>query len=325
MIFINKKIHIPPRPGAEETQLHIQIVAEDEASLETKPYAFMLPGGPGANHSHYKDYQCLKSVANIIFYDPRGCGLSAKGDPASYTMDNYIDDLEVIRNELELKKIQLIGKSYGAMCALGYALRFPKTVTHMVLAAGSPSFRNIESAKQHVAKHANEEQKAACETLFAGDFKNLEECEHYFTVMGSYYSYKKRNNIPTVRPKEDYPFSFEPLNLGFRDFLRHFDFEDQLSTVQCDTLILVGEEDWVTAKEHSIKMADNIPGAQLIVFPQSDHSMENDVPESFFLEIRKFISKANKEHQWGTFFQSNATQEKRIMGSENPTNLNCIY
>lgn len=289
-MIINKNIVIPARPEAEATILHIKIVAEEEESLRTKRYLFMLPGGPGANHSHYQDYECLKNTANIVFYDPRGCGLSKKGSPDSYTMENYILDLDIIRQQLGLNKIQLLGKSYGAMCALGYAIRYPDVVTHLVAAAGSPSFRNLESAKMHVAKHASEEQKVVCNTLFNGAFKDQVEMDHFFEVMATYYSYKIRNNIPTERPKAIYPFAFEALNLGFSDYLRHFDYEPLLASIQSKTLVLVGEEDWVTAKEHSIKMAHTIPGAQLIIFEQSDHLMEHDVPERFFSEISQFIS-----------------------------------
>lgn len=288
-MYESKNIRIPARPGAEETTLHIKIVAENEQSLTKKPYLFILPGGPGANHSHYKDYECLRNSANLVFYDPRGCGLSAKGTPASYTMDNYIQDLDIIRQHLGLNAIQLLGKSYGAMCALGYAIRFPQVVTHLVAAAGSPSYRTLESAKQHIAMHANEEQKLVCDTLFNGAFKDQVEMDHYFEVMASYYSYKKRNNIPTSRPKPEYPFSFEPLNLGFSNFLSYFDYENLLLTIQCKTLVLVGEEDWITSKVQSIKIADNIPDAKLIIFEHADHSMEEDVPELYFGEIRKFI------------------------------------
>jgi proline iminopeptidase len=288
-MYENKYIPIPARLGAEETTLHIKIVAENTDCLSTKPYLFMLPGGPGANHSHYTDYECLKDSANIVFYDPRGCGLSTKGTFDSYTMDNYIQDLDIIRQHLGLQKIQLLGKSYGAMCALGYAIRFPRNVTRMIVAAGSPSYSNIDSAKSHLAAHANEEQQAACEVLFNGAVKSQAEMDHYFTVMASYYSYKKRHNIPTSRPKAEYPFAFEPLNKGFSSFLHHFDYENLLSTIQCETLVLVGEEDWITSKLHSIKIADKIAEAKLIIFEHSDHSMEDDVPELFFGEIRKFI------------------------------------
>ena len=142
-MILSLKIPIPEREKTPETSLYIKICAENENDLKTKPYVFMLPGGPWANHSHYKEYCCLTDVGNIVFYDPRGCGLSEKGECNTYTMSNYIQDLEVIRQHLSLDKIILLGKSYGALCALGYTLQFPHAVSKLILAAGSASFSMI--------------------------------------------------------------------------------------------------------------------------------------------------------------------------------------
>ena len=51
-MYESKHIKIPARPGAEGTTLHIKLVAENQPSLTKKPYIFILPGRPGANHSH---------------------------------------------------------------------------------------------------------------------------------------------------------------------------------------------------------------------------------------------------------------------------------
>lgn len=303
-MLITKTIPIPDREGAPKTNLYIKIVAQEEENLKTKPYIFMLPGGPGANHSHYKDYSCLSDVGNVVFFDPRGCGLSDKGDPVSYTMDNYIQDIEVIRQTLQLDKIFLVGKSYGAMCALGYALSYPNTVDKLILAAGSPSFRNLETAKEHVQLRGTKEQIKVCEKLWNGSFSSNEEVDEYFDLMDPFYSYKIRHGEPTNRPKADYPFEYEPLNQGFGGFLRHFDFENRLDEVKSETLILVGEEDWITDKRHSEMMASKIPSNQLIIFPKSDHSMESDVPDLFFSAMRSFLTCEPTKYLPFQFFQT---------------------
>ncbi|WP_454783351.1 alpha/beta fold hydrolase [Legionella sp. WA2022007384] len=306
-------IDIPVRDDAPETRLHIKIVSENENKLDKRPYIFMLPGGPGANHSHYKDYECLSTTGNMVFIDPRGCGLSDKNEPSSYTMQNYIQDVEEIRKQLNLDKIVLLGKSYGAMCALGYTLSYPNHVANLVLAAGSPSFRNLETARQNVKNRGNLDQQKACEQLWEGSFSSDEELDKFFDVMDSMYSWKKRHSLPINRPAPDYIFAHEPLNQGFGGFLRTFDYEDRLHEIACKTLILVGEEDWITDKKHSEFMASKIPDNQFIVFPQADHSMEADVPEAFFSSIESFLkiqfSKWNPHH----FFQ-----EKGITVKEKP-------
>lgn len=282
-------IAIKARDMAPATRLSIQIVCENESNLGNRPYVFMLPGGPGANHSHYKDYVCLHKSSNVVFIDPRGCGLSDKQDPFCYTMDNYIQDIEAIRQHLQLEKIILLGKSYGAMCALGYTLTYKERVSNLILAAGSPSFRNLETARQNLEKRGNPAQKEVCKKLWAGNFANDQEVDHFFDVMDGLYSWKVRHDLPVNRPPSDYLFAHEPLNQGFGGFLRTFDYENRLHEVTCKTLILVGKEDWITDKKHSQLMADRIPDNQFIVFPNADHSMESDVPEAFFSSIQSFL------------------------------------
>lgn len=292
--MLRSQIHmvpIPARESAPATSLYVKIVFTEEESLKSKPYIFMLPGGPGFNHSHYKDYSCLSEIGNVVFHDPRGCGLSDKADPATYTMENYIDDIEAIRKHLKLSKIALVGKSYGAMCALGYVLRYPDVVSKLVLAAGATSYRFLETAKQNFfSRQPTQEQMQICEKLWDGSFADDEELAQYISLMRPYYSYKVRHGEAVNRPAPDYPYSFAPINQGFKGFLREFDFEDQLEKINCETLILVGEEDWITDKKYSQLMAERIKGSQLKIFPKSDHSMESDVPESYFGAINVFIS-----------------------------------
>lgn len=291
------------RAKAPETKLHIRIVSAREENLEKMPYIFMLPGGPGANHSHYKDYECLVTTGNIVFIDPRGCGLSNKQDPSTYNMDNYIQDVEEIRKHLHLDKIIVLGKSYGAMCALGYTLNYPEHVSSLILAAGSPSYKNIETARRNIAERGTQEQQTVCEQLWEGSFKSNEEVSHFFNVMDTMYSWKKRNNQSVSRPAPEYAFEYEPLNQGFSGFLRTFNYEERLHEIACTTLILVGEEDWVTDKKHSEFMASKIPNNQIVVFPNADHSMESDVPEEFFSTIQSFLKIQCGKRNQNYFFQ----------------------
>jgi proline iminopeptidase len=291
MIILKKMfVSIPERNGVSATKLYVQIVAEDEVSLQSKPYAFMLSGGPGLNHSHYKDYSCLQDVANVVFIDPRGCGLSDKGDSSTYTMDVNIDDLDVIRQHLNLDSINIVGKSYGGMCALGYAIRFPYHLKKLVVAAGAINHSFLNIARLNISKRdLNIDQLTFIERMWSGDFSTSEEMEKGLSCLKNLYSYKIRHGESTNRALPDYPIAPEPYNQGFKGFLNTFNFEDQLQNIKCPTLILVGEEDWITDKSHSVLMSEKIPNNRLIIFPKADHSMESDVPELYFQAIRDFI------------------------------------
>lgn len=285
------KIKIPDSGKKPATNLHAILTFENEESLNSKPYVIMLSGGPGLNHSYYKDYGCLQDVANIIFFDPRGCGLSDRANPETYTMDNNIDDIDCVRQFFKLDKVILLGKSYGAICALGYTLRYPHCVEKLVLAAGTPTNQSLETAKLNASKRdLSLAQQEVVKKLFSGDFTSDDDATYGMKSVSNLYSYKVRHNQLVSRPQPEYPISHEVINQGFSTFLRTFDFSNDLDKIQCSTLVLVGDEDWVTDKKYSIQMANAIQGSELIIFPSSDHSMESDVPEQFFSAIRQFIN-----------------------------------
>lgn len=49
--------NIRERDTTPSAKLFVERIYDDEESLSTKPYIFIFPGGPGTNHSHYKDYK----------------------------------------------------------------------------------------------------------------------------------------------------------------------------------------------------------------------------------------------------------------------------
>ena len=282
---VSERIHVP------EIFLQIRLVYKNQASLKSLPYVFILPGGPGANHSHYQDYDCLCDVANLVFYDPRGCGLNSKVDSSCFTNQTYIDDIRAIKQALTLNCMFLLGKSYGAIGALGYTLTYPEDVSKLILAAGAPSYEFIETAKRNLKKRGTKEQQYVCESLWKGAVENDAQMEKYFSVMASMYSLRARNDHPVNRARPSQRFSFEVLNKGFKNNFWKFNYTKQLSTIACDSLILVGKEDWITDAKYSKMMAAQIPNALFYCFEHSDHSMESDVPEAYFTTIKTFIQR----------------------------------
>lgn len=295
------QIKIPARDNAPTTELYVKILAEDETRLGCRPIIFALPGGPGGDHSTLGSYSCLQDVADIVFHDPRGTGQSEKSNPETYTMDNYIDDVEVIRQQLNLSKIIILGKSYGSMCAGAYAIRYPKAVAKLILAAGAPSYHFLETAKKNVLRRGTSEQIKACEKLWSGNFKNNNELLEFFKMTAPLYSNRAKNEPGSFNlAKNCDNFSCEALNLGFADFLRSFDYEAALTKIKCPTLILGGADDWINDIKYAKLMAEKIPHNQLKIFTNSSHAMETDIGESYFDEIRYFIKRPMYKHR--TFF-----------------------
>src|ERR1039458_9442127 len=95
----------------------------------------IVHGGPGASHDYFLPY--LLSLARhnkLIFIDERGSGRSEKlEDPAGYTVENMVEDVEAVRRELSLGKIALLGHSYGGVLAQAYALKYQQNLSKLIL------------------------------------------------------------------------------------------------------------------------------------------------------------------------------------------------
>ena len=262
----------------------------DGDRMVDRPVLFLLHGGPGGDHAGFKSTVArLVDVAQLVYIDHRGSGRSTPADPATYTLEENIDDVDALRDYLGLESICLLGSSYGGMVAQGYAIRYPGRVSNLVLCATAPSHRFLDDARQIVAERGTPEQQALCERLWAGSFESLEQVREYYQAMGPMYSLTH----DAEKAAESWgrgTRNFEQLNLGFREFLREFDYTDQLSSIVCPTLVLAGAHDWICPPNHSQEIAERIPRAHVKVFSKSAHNIAGDEPEEFLAAVRGFLT-----------------------------------
>ena len=267
------------------------LVPEGDKMVE-HPALFLLHGGPGGDHAGFKSSSAaLRDVAQLVYVDHRGCGRSSTGDPADYTLDNNIADLDALREHLGLERISVLGSSYGGMVALGYALRYPERLANLVLVCTAPSFRFMEDARRHVAEHGTPDQVRVCEWLWNASFESLEQLREFYEVMGPMYS-------TTFKPA-DFEIGWKrgrrsivALNRGFSDFMRTFDYTDRLHEIRCPTLVLAAAHDWICAPRHSQIIAERIPRSHLKLFANSGHSLPSDENAAYLQAVRGFLTYA---------------------------------
>jgi proline iminopeptidase len=91
-------------------------------------------GGPGAGLP--PNYKCFfdSNKYRIIGYEQRGCGRSTPLASTSYndTTQN-VNDIELLRQHLNIPHILLFGGSWGSTLALLYAISHPDKVTGLIL------------------------------------------------------------------------------------------------------------------------------------------------------------------------------------------------
>src|SRR5262245_18686116 len=111
-------------------------LALDGERARERQTAFLVHGGPGIDHTGDKArYAPLAQKMQLVYFDHRGQGRSARGDPAKYILDENVEDMEALRRHLGLERIVSVGTSYGGIVAMAHAARYPDSVSHLVLVA----------------------------------------------------------------------------------------------------------------------------------------------------------------------------------------------
>ena len=86
-----------------------------------------LHGGSGVPHDYIENLVDLASDSRrVILYDQLGCGRSDQPDDTSlWRIERFVEELGIVRGELSLDKIHLLGQSWGGKLAIEYALTQP--------------------------------------------------------------------------------------------------------------------------------------------------------------------------------------------------------
>jgi proline iminopeptidase len=123
----------------------------------------IVHGGPGASHDYFLPYlMTLARTNRIIFIDERGSGRSERlEDATQYTVENMVEDVEAVRQALNLGKINLMGHSYGGVLAQAYAFKYQKNLTHLILGSTfhSTSAMNVVLANEKQQMPAEKREK----------------------------------------------------------------------------------------------------------------------------------------------------------------------
>ncbi|MDD9911459.1 MAG: prolyl aminopeptidase [Alphaproteobacteria bacterium] len=95
-----------------------------------------LHGGPGSA-SKPKHRQIFNPEKyRIILFDQRGCGQSTpKGELQDNTTQHLLEDIETLRNHLNINQWHVFGGSWGSTLALTYAETYPTSVSALIVYA----------------------------------------------------------------------------------------------------------------------------------------------------------------------------------------------
>jgi len=281
------------RAKIRDTEIYFDVegmgLVPDGRGMRERPVAFVIHGGPGGDHSSFKPVLSpLAERMQLVYFDHRGQGRSARGDPAKYNLDENVEDMEALRRHLGLGPIVSIGTSYGGMVALAHAARYPASVSHLIAVVTAAHGGFIKRAQEILAERGTPEQREVAQPVWQGAILDRAQMRHFYAVMGPLYS-RRHDPAAAALGHERTQHEPEPLNRAFGGFLRDFDLRPELGRITAPTLVIAGRHDWICPPEFSEEIARLIPGAELRIFENSSHSIRADEPQALLDAIAGFV------------------------------------
>jgi len=251
-----------------------------------------LHGGPGMQHDYLLPLTALAEERRVILYDQLDCGRSDHpGDPANWTLEHYLAEIEYLRHALGLGRFHLFGNSWGGSLAAVYA------------GAGSPGLASvILSAPLIETERWLADNAAYCRampephrSLLLGEAQ-LDDPAYQAAVDAFYRRHLCRLDPwpEIVRRTIDgantavYQAMWGPAEFTSTGMLRHFNATALLERITVPTLFICGEFD-ECAPEAAQDFASFVPQAEVAIISGASHLAPVEQPEAYIARLRAFL------------------------------------
>src|SRR5215510_5606949 len=257
-----------------------------------------LHGGPGACHDYLESLDAMADTGRrVIYYDQLGCGNShiPVSKPDLWTVDLYVEEIDVVRRALRLDRIHLIGQSWGGMLAMEYMIRQPKGVASLTIASSPASLVQWVEEANRLRSQLPPEVNA---TLLKHEAAGTTDSAEYKAAMVEFYNLHVCRVVPnpefvqrSFAKLEQFPEVYFTMN-GPSEFyvvgtLKHWDVRDQLGKVNAPTLVTSGKYDEATPLIAET-VHKGIPGSQWVLFENSGHMAHAEEPERYMKVLGDF-------------------------------------
>jgi proline iminopeptidase len=247
-----------------------------------------IHGGLGLDHQHlHRGLAPLAARARLVLPDLRGNGRTPA--PASwegYRLLDWAEDLDALREALGLSRWTMVAHSLGAFVALEYAVRYPDRLDALVLVSAAGAF---DHAPRVITNAHARGAPAVVERFVAAFSAPLGDDDTFADVW--------REVLPL------YFHRWDPVHLDAFAGTRYcaaalaaslaalagHDARPRLPWIRCPTLVVSGDDDFITPGDLGLALAGGIEGARHAVIPACGHFPFLEAPARFHATVAEFL------------------------------------
>jgi pimeloyl-ACP methyl ester carboxylesterase len=266
----------------DNVQLHYEESGTGTAIIFVHEFA-------GDHRSWEPQMRFLSRRYRCISFAARGYPPSATpDDPGMYSQARARDDIRAVMDALNIDKAHVVGLSMGGFATLHFGFAYPERAHSLVVAGcgygaepgASDKFRAEVSTI--AAKLREDGMERFAERYSLGptrvqyqnkDHRGWAEFAAQLAEHDALGSAHTQSGVQGLRPSL-------------------YELEDELRTLTVPTLLMIGDEDW-PCLQPNIHMKQLIPGAALVVLPNTGHTANIEEPARFNAELADFMAQVD--------------------------------
>jgi pimeloyl-ACP methyl ester carboxylesterase len=266
-------------------QVHYKTAGQGEPTL-------VLLHGFGASVFSWREVmEPLSEIGTVMAFDRPAFGLTERPLPGEWVGESpYGAEAQVeltvgLLDELGVERAILVGNSAGGTIALLTALTYPQRVQALVLV--DPAVYNHGGWMGIVRFLANTPQMQRIGPLVARSIRG-------WGMDFGRSAWHDPSKI-TAEVWEGYlkPLQAENWDRGLWEMVRasqSHNLAERLAEIRMPCLVITGDDDRIVPTEQSIRLAHELPDAELVVIPDCGHIPHEECPEPFLQAVTDFVS-----------------------------------
>lgn len=255
-----------------------------------EPTLVLLHGFAASVFSWREVMAPLGEVGTVIAFDRPAFGLTERPMPGKwegespYTPEAQVNLTIALMDALGIEKAVLVGNSAGGTVAAFTALRYPERVQALVLVdaaiytgGGSPAF---------LRPLLRTPQMRRLGPLFARAIKNWGE------DFGRSAWHDPAGLTPEIWEGYKKPLQTENWDRALWQLTvdsRSPNLEERLDEIHIPVLVITGDDDRIVPTRQSLRLAEELPNADLAVIPDCGHVPHEECPQVFLQATRAFL------------------------------------
>ena len=293
-----------PVPPLENTQLpqsladaEGQFIEIDGLSVHTKQQgsgspAFILLHGFGASTFSWREVMDpFSELGLVIAYDRPAFGLTERPldweGENPYSQEGNLTLLLGLMEAKDIDKAVLVGNSAGGTLATAFTLAHPDKVLALIEVDAAIYQTRPDSALLDWL--FNTPQVDHIGPLIA---RRLAGAQGEAFIERAWHDPGKLDKNPEILAGYQKPLQAENWDQALWEHTQAADppgLDERLSEISVPTLVISGDDDQIVPVESSIRLAENIPSAELVILENCGHLPQEECPEAFMNAVEGFL------------------------------------